>query len=133
MIYVGGERGVRMSVQDQRMMALYREIEQLKGRTLTDKGLDEADFALLVNEDMNQLAKWGFQTHSLSEWVTIIAEEFGELAKAVMEHHYRDGDPANIVKEATQVATLGLKVAKMAKEQLMSRRREVHGSIVDRA
>ena len=107
-----------MSVRDQRMMALYREIEQLKGMTLTDKGLDEADFALLVNEDVSQLAKWGFQTHSLFEWMTIIMEEIGEFAKAIMEHCYRDGDPANIVKEATHVATLALKVAKMAKEQL---------------
>jgi len=36
--------GVRMSVEDQRIMALYREIEQLKGKTLTDKGLDDTDF-----------------------------------------------------------------------------------------
>lgn len=107
-----------MSVQDQRIMALYREIEQLKGIILTDKGLDEADFALLVNEDVNQLEKWGFQTHSLFEWMTIIMEEVGELAKSVMERHYRGGDPAAIVKEATQVSTLALKVAKMAKEQL---------------
>jgi len=75
------------------------------------------DFDWIVNvlelENNRQLAKWGIQTHSAFEWLTYTAEELGELAKAIAEHEYRDGEKEEVVLEAIQVATLALKIAEM--------------------
>lgn len=68
---------------------------------------------LLQAENFRQLAKWGIQDVSAFEWMTYIAEEVGELAKAISEHEYRDGLEGEVAKEAIQVATLSLKVAEM--------------------
>jgi NTP pyrophosphatase (non-canonical NTP hydrolase) len=67
----------------------------------------------IQNENMNQLLKWGVQTHSSFEWLTYTTEELGELAKAIGEYEYRNGDKKEVVKEAIQVATLALKIAEM--------------------
>ncbi len=85
---------------------------------LKDKGLQEKDFALLVKEDMDQIAKWGLQEHHPFEWLAYLVEEVGELSEAISEYLYRNGKPEAIVKEALQTATLALKVAVMVKRQL---------------
>ncbi len=61
-------------------------------------------------ENINQVNKWGIQTHSMYKWVTITAEEFGSIAKAIL-----DEDEDRTYKEAIQVATLCLKIAEMIK------------------
>lgn len=86
---------------------------------LTDRCLKDADFALLIEEDSAQLSKWGLQAHSMFEWLAFITEELGELSQAMSEFRYRNGDPEDIVKEAVQVATLSLKLAVMARDQLV--------------
>lgn len=40
----------------------------------------------IAKERMNQLAKWGDQTHDLPGWITIATEELGEAAKHACEN-----------------------------------------------
>lgn len=68
---------------------------------------------LVSDEDIRQKGKWGSQIHSLFEWLTYTTEELGELAQAICEYEYREGDKEEIVKEAVQTATLCLKIADM--------------------
>lgn len=82
---------------------------------LTDEGLSDRDFNLLVSEDFHQLNKWGFQHHDIFQWLAFITEELGELSQAISEYYFREGSKEAIVKEATQVATLALKVAVMVR------------------
>ena len=64
-------------------------------------------------EHLNQLDKWGVQTHTAAEWVMFTTEELGSLAKAIGEYEYRDGAKKRVIDEAIQVATLALKIAEM--------------------
>lgn len=84
---------------------------------LRDKGLQEEDFGLLVKEDSDQIAKWGFQELDAFEWLAYTTEELGELSEAISECRYRGGRAEKIVMEAIQTATLALKIAVMAKRQ----------------
>lgn len=72
--------------------------------------------ALCHHENVRQLEKWGVQVHTPFEWLTYATEEFGELAKAISEHYYRDGKVEEVIKEAVQTATLVLKIAEMYKD-----------------
>jgi hypothetical protein len=67
----------------------------------------------IINESINQVNKWGVQTHSSFEWLTYTTEELGSLAKAISEHEYRGGSKERVISEAVQVATLALKIAAM--------------------
>jgi NTP pyrophosphatase (non-canonical NTP hydrolase) len=80
---------------------------------LKDEGNIEDAFTLIRSENREQLKKWGYQNHSIFEWVTYLTEEVGELAKAVSEREYRDGKTHCIIDEAIQVATLASKIAVM--------------------
>lgn len=79
-----------------------------------DPGLTLIDFAFLLDEDLRQLDKWGVQKHSPFEWLAFLAEEVGELAEAITEFVYRGASKEHISKEAISVATLALKIARMA-------------------
>jgi NTP pyrophosphatase (non-canonical NTP hydrolase) len=68
-------------------------------------------------ENEAQIKKWGYQEHSLWEWLAFTLEELGELSEAISEQHFRDGNVDDIIKEAVQVATLAIKIAVMCKEQ----------------
>lgn len=68
-------------------------------------------------ERLAQLRKWGPQKHSLSIWLTILAEEVGELAQEVLNHELHDkgfGVPESLSKEAIQVAAVALAIAQYA-------------------
>ena len=67
----------------------------------------------VTEENHQQVKKWGVQDHEPSMWLTITAEEFGEMAKAILEHTFGSGKPDAVVKEAIQTATLCLKIAEM--------------------
>lgn len=44
-------------------------------------------FGLIANERMRQDAKWGSDRHLDNMlWLTILAEEFGEVARAILEN-----------------------------------------------
>ena len=70
-------------------------------------------FALIRDENKRQIQNWGIQDLNPMEWLAIIGEEYGELVKAVNEHYWREGLQSEIVKEATQTATLCLKIAEI--------------------
>lgn len=70
-------------------------------------------FELVGLESENQILKWGIQDHEPSEWLMFLTEEIGELAKAIAENQYRNGNVKDIIHEAIQVATLSLKIAEM--------------------
>ena len=67
---------------------------------------------MVERENVAQLEKWGVQDHSAELWYMITAEEFGELAMAMLEDIYNP-NPQSVVKEAIQTATLCLKIAEM--------------------
>ena len=69
--------------------------------------------AALDDEHTAQIQKWGSQRRTPFEWMTYLTEEVGELAAALSEYVYRNGEPENIRDEAVQVATLALKIAHM--------------------
>lgn len=81
----------------------------MKDLCLKDKHLWE----MVKNENIEQLEKWGIQDRDPFEWLAYTTEELGELAKAISEWNYRMGSPADVMKEAIQVATLALKIAEM--------------------
>lgn len=57
---------------------------------------------LIQDERARQDAKWGAdQHHDPHLWTTILAEEFGEVARAVLEH-----DAAGLRAELVQVAAV---------------------------
>lgn len=70
-------------------------------------------YELVFEEHLRKLKQWGIQTHTIWQWLGYITEELGELSAAIGEAFHRGGDPAEVVHEAIQVATLSLKVAEM--------------------
>jgi len=68
---------------------------------------------MIGDENIRQIEKWGIQDRLPSEWLMFATEELGETAKAIGEFNYRGGLAEDVVKEATQTATLMLKIAEM--------------------
>lgn len=54
-------------------------------------------------ERERQEAKWGHQHHEPDRWLAILAEEFGEVAKDVVE-----GNERSLYVELTQVAAVAV-------------------------
>lgn len=81
----------------------------------TDQCLRDTRWVLdkILKEHVEQIIKWGVQTHTAFEWLAYTTEELGSLAKAISEHEYRGGPKEKVVSEAIQVATLALKIAEM--------------------
>lgn len=75
---------------------------------MTDRyTLRETIFDLLHKERERQDAKWSFpQEHSIAEWITILAEEFGEAAMEANELHFRGERRAEFETELIQVAAV---------------------------
>jgi NTP pyrophosphatase (non-canonical NTP hydrolase) len=89
-------------------------------RLITDRRL--LDFVIdnpseigqyIAVENINQLLKWGTQSHTPAVWMLFVTEEVGELAQAISEAEFRNGAKSDVVKEAIQAATLILKIAEM--------------------
>ena len=84
--------------------------------TAAMKACDEVDrlkrAATVLDERDRQDAKWGPQDHSLPEWITILMEEVGELAAAVLCHRFGNDDHPELDwrKEAIQVAAVALSI-----------------------
>lgn len=47
---------------------------------IPDEILDE-----VINERMSQEGKWGSQNHDPLMWLAILGEEYGEVARAILE------------------------------------------------
>ncbi len=87
--------------------------ENAATRFYRDSGISSFSIDQIRNEDQRQIAKWGIQSRTAFEWMTDIAEEVGETARAISEHEYRGGNPGEVVAEAIQAATLLLKIAEI--------------------
>jgi len=67
---------------------------------------------MVQRERRRQDAKWGPQNHSLDEWGTILAEEFGSFAKTVNNFRMSDTPAKNgecylrVVEELTHTAAV---------------------------
>jgi hypothetical protein len=59
-------------------------------------------FDEIAQERSRQQEKWGVQTHSISEWLMILGEEFGEACKSGNETYFRDNPLGNLRKELVQ-------------------------------
>jgi len=81
-------------------------------RDLCLNNIDELT-AMVLTENSRQLNLWGVQDRTAFEWMCYLTEEVGEMAEAVSENQYRQGNCHDVVKEAIQVATLALKLAEM--------------------
>ncbi len=66
---------------------------------------------LVSAENYRQIRKWGVQDHDPGWWMTILTEEVGELAEAILEFHFGKGPTNHVAHEAIQVATVALKIA----------------------
>lgn len=64
-------------------------------------GLRKFTQAAVIVEQDRQIAKWGAQDNPDMEWLVILAEEFGEVARAILER-----DPAGLTRELIQVAAV---------------------------
>lgn len=66
--------------------------------------------ASILAERVRQDQKWGEQNHPPIEWLAILSEEVGELAKEVNEQHWRER-PDSLMKlraELVQVAAVAV-------------------------
>jgi len=61
----------------------------------------ESFFEDVFEERRSQLRKWGEQTHTPADWLTILVEEVGEIGHAINE-----GDLANYRDELVQTAAV---------------------------
>ena len=46
----------------------------------------------VAQERLKQNIKWGVQNHNVVEWVAILTEEVGEVAKEAVDFHFANGD-----------------------------------------
>jgi NTP pyrophosphatase (non-canonical NTP hydrolase) len=86
---------------------------------LKDNGLDEEALDMIAAEDVRQREKWGFQKHDTDVWFIILSEEVGELAAVLLQGD--EPDLLTVEKEATQVATVAIKMAYMARKARIER------------
>lgn len=72
-------------------------------------------------ERCRQDGKWGaihsFDSRTPEEWLTILAEEFGELAEGILKR-----DEANTMEEATQVAAVAIAILESLQRRSMQER-----------
>jgi len=81
---------------------------------MTDEQIlsDAINIALsdVMKERNRQLELWGDQTHTNEIWLTVLTEEVGEVARAILEHKYNKACKDNIEKELIQVAAVAIAV-----------------------
>lgn len=77
------------------------------------KSLNDKLVPMVLKENGRQLDKWGIQELHPCTWLTVVAEELGEMSEAILKYEFEGGDSADVVKEAIQTATVSLKIAEM--------------------
>jgi len=107
------------------MIAIVAMIDLERGKMKRSEIQDEPDmlydlghplnYAMIDDERRSQLKKWHYQKHTMSDWLLFIAEEVGELAEAIGDYKFRDGDIERVAEEAVQVSTLANLVACLCK------------------
>jgi hypothetical protein len=90
--------------------------ESIEWQDLQLQSLD--DLRNLVSaENVRQLNLWGCQTHSPTQWLSLLVKQVGELAEAINNHVYYNTPKMHIVREGIEVATLALKIVEMASKE----------------
>ncbi|HUH35119.1 MAG TPA: hypothetical protein VL022_04735 [Moheibacter sp.] len=76
----------------------------------------------VVAERQRQQELWGDQTHSMSQWLAILVEEVGEVAKEVNEFNFEDDRIKQIERlrnyrmELVQVAAVAMQMIEKVDE-----------------
>lgn len=65
-------------------------------------------FQLIRDERSRQEAKWGKQNHSGPVWFLILAEEVGEVAKAMLHTAFGGPESGKVKMELIQVAAVAV-------------------------
>lgn len=68
-------------------------------------------------ERERQDAKWGEQKHDLCTWVTILTEEVGELAQAVLHDTFGGPHAEEVRMEAIHVAAVAVQISEYLDRQ----------------
>lgn len=76
----------------------------------TDRVLDD-----LREELYNQFDNWGHVDHPLALWVTIIAEELGEVSREVLDFKSCVTDRQRLYTETIQVAVAAIAMAEQVR------------------
>lgn len=74
-------------------------------RTHTET-IEEQFYGRCLQENYRQVDKWGIQHHTVHEWLTILTEELGEVAKASIEGSVMTPDVAQVRRELEHVAAV---------------------------
>jgi NTP pyrophosphatase (non-canonical NTP hydrolase) len=73
------------------------------------------------NERTRQNALWGKQRHSLGKWLSILGEEFGEVAEAMQPlmglTTTKETDANDLEKELIQLAAVAVEIAEQLREE----------------
>jgi len=59
-------------------------------------------------ERKDQCQKWGLQNHRPADFLMILGEEFGEVSRAALEHHFHGAALDNYREELVQVAAVAV-------------------------
>jgi len=84
---------------------------------LEGKYFDEV-LLLVKEENLKQLETWGVQKHSLPMWYLITGEEFGEVAKSILEEEVLGQRKTEIIQECIQTITLLMKIVEMVRNDI---------------
>jgi len=104
-----------MDLEKMRKLAAEIDVEKFKEMNMETVHVSTE----VILERKKQDLKWGPQNHDPLKWIAILGEEFGEVAKAVLEK-----DLDNYREELIQVAA----VAMAAVESLDRLKNDVSGS-----
>lgn len=66
------------------------------------------------DERLRQFEKWGYQAHDLPTYLTILAEEVGELSEEILKDKF-DQRTDSLYVEATHVAAVALAIMQRIK------------------
>lgn len=114
--YVRSSKGVN-SENERGIMGFMERYEQVcKELTFTDTGIGKADLDFIRNEDAKHQIEHGLQTHSVYQWMIMLAERVLELSRAMMRAAFHSGSLEDVHTEAIQCAILALRIGVMAKE-----------------
>jgi NTP pyrophosphatase (non-canonical NTP hydrolase) len=64
----------------------------------------------VVDERRRQDEKWGPQAHGHEVWLTILTEEVGEVAEAILDYRFKPSPEtrAHLLEELVQVTAVGV-------------------------
>jgi hypothetical protein len=65
-------------------------------------------------ENFAQLGRWGRQQFDPAAWSLILTEELSELLQDISNAHFAGSVSPNLRREAIQLATVAIKIARMA-------------------